>query len=99
MEMQNEPRAAVACEPPMVGICVEQRCSCVPSSMPPATSPPRQECSVAITYDIAKPDLPSLQFSSGSCAMNAEIAMAFALAALLRVSGPLIPMPKVPAPR
>lgn len=83
------------CEHPYFRMCVEKECSCVAPSMPPGIAPkPMKGCTVTVGYAPDSPEMPWLQFSSGACAMNAEIALAVALASLLKLSGPLIPVPK-----
>lgn len=82
------------CEQPYFRMCIERECSCVAPSMPPGAPKPAKECTVTVGFAPASPEMPWLQFSSGACAMNAEIALAVALATLLKLSGPMIPVPK-----
>jgi len=50
-----------------------------------------RQCTLTLTYAVEKPEAPALVFSGAECAMHAEIAIAFALAAFLKMAGPAIP--------
>ena len=50
-----------------------------------------QPCAIIVSYSRESPDLPSLRFSGDECAMHAEIALVFALAGFLRMTGAAIP--------
>src|SRR5205807_404910 len=83
------------CPPYHMHVCVSGRCVCVPDFNHPGQPPtPIAQCTATVGYAAGRPDLPWLQFSSGDCGMNAEIALAVALASLLKSSGLTIPMPK-----
>lgn len=83
------PGKSEGCEYPYFRMCVENECSCLAPSMPPGIAPkPLKECMVMVGIAPDSPEMPWLQFSSGACAMNAEIALAMALASLLKLSGP-----------
>lgn len=91
----KESEGTGTCEYPHFRMCVERECSCVAPSMPPAVAPkPAKECTVTVGFAPTSPEMPWLQFNDGACAMSAEIALAVALASLLKLSGPMTPVPK-----
>ncbi len=51
-------------------------------------------CKLTIGYAPAAPDMPWLRFEDGACAMNAEIAIAVALAAFLKMTAAATPVVK-----
>lgn len=61
-------------------------------SAPTVPMPPAKQCQVVVTYAPSRPDLPAIAPGSGDCAASAEVALAVALAAMLK-SGllPLVP--------
>jgi len=72
-------------------ICVSDRCACQTGENH-HISPVVQRCTVTIGYPETRPDLPSLHFSGGNCAAQADIALAIALAAFLQMAGsPAVP--------
>jgi hypothetical protein len=82
------------CVEPAIPMCVKDRCSCVvpystvPQQVTGAAAIARHatRCEVTIGYAQHQPEAPSLRFSGGDCAMNAEVALAVALAYFLRGS-------------
>ena len=50
-----------------------------------------QQCTFTISYAKDRPESPALRFSGDECVMNAEIALAFALATFLRMSAAALP--------
>lgn len=53
-------------------------------SAPTVPMPPAKQCQVVVTYAPSRPDLPAIAPGSGDCAASAEIALAVALAAMLK---------------
>ena len=76
-------------------VCVEERCACATLRTRGAPRMPGPQCMLVVGYDQGRPEKPWVQFgSSVECAAHAEVALAVALAELLRTSGPAIPVPK-----
>lgn len=55
-----------------------------PPSVGNAEAPPVKQCTVAVHYQPARPDLPAITLGGDQCAAGAELALATALAALAK---------------
>lgn len=62
-------------------------------SAPTVPMPPAKQCQVVVTYAPGRPDMPAIAAGSGDCAAGAEVALAVALAAILK-SGYFPAIPK-----
>lgn len=86
--------AGVECPEPQVRICVASNCGCLEpaaalayqSQVGVANHSALARCQVTITYPQSRPTMPELYFSSGDCGVNAELALAVALAYFLKGS-------------
>lgn len=90
--IQRVSNADIQCVEPTVKMCVADRCVCyLPSSFSSsgaASANPASRCQILVAFQEQRPDMPELAVSSGQCGVNAEIALAMALAYFLKGSAP-----------
>ena len=80
------------CPETTIRICVGDQCSCVvpetglsqQAQIGGITHSAIQRCQVTISYVESRPTMPELHFSSGACGVNAELALAIALAYFIK---------------
>jgi hypothetical protein len=85
-------RREADCPETEIRICVASQCSCVSpetglsqqAQVGGVTQSSIQRCQVTISYVESRPTMPELYFSSGACGVNAELALAMALAYFLK---------------
>ena len=82
------------CMAPALRVCVSSNCGCVAPITPGEASNPSPKCALTVGYAVDRPDVPTLYFSHGECALNADIALAVSLASLLKMTMPATPAPK-----
>jgi len=90
--MENPAQRREDCPETTIRMCVGNQCSCVVpetglsqrSQVGGVTHSSVERCQVTISYVESRPTMPELYFSSGACGVNAELALAIALAYFLK---------------